>query len=501
MEVISERLMKQGNNTGKGFRGLWLPIYRFLTFSLADESISRKRLIAISIEKGHVSIANGSRVLSRISIKRVKRYEIVEDRYPNAGEVVSFLTSFINETGIRRADVAVSLPKEWTVIRTANLPSSVKENLADVVSYEMDRLTPFNSDEAFYDFNLLNEDDERLYILLGAVKAEMVMPYINALKEAGFNPLAITIDLSSIGTLLRYIGEDAREFIMVRIDKDRYGYGTFIDGLMHESYINEFRGDVGDEAILSDITDLLKSARMSGKTPEVIMLVNGNDRIRQQIESATGIPVKPIDGTRFEYYGGDASIATGAIIESLWKDARQLNLLKRGVTERDKQPYILTIILLLAFIISIALYMVAPLKVEEKRLAEINRQIAEREDEIKKIEALKKEIEVVSSDLSTIEDFKKSRVSAMDVLKELTSVLPKKAWLTGMSIREDKLEIDGYAVSATELLPLLDRSGYLGKVEFSSPTVRDAAMNSDRFRIRMQIEMPEVTGGKTDAKE
>lgn len=488
-------LIAQGNKIGKGLTRVWLPFYRFLTFSLADEGISTKRLIAISIEKGRVSIASGMRVLSKIMIKNAKRYSIEEDRYPNHNELVSFLKIFLNETGTRKADISLYIPKEWAVTRTVSLPSSVKENLTGVISYEMDRLTPFGSEDAFYDFRIISENTESVNILLNAVRSDVLVHYINAFKEAGFNLTSVAIDLSSIGTLLRYMGEDAGVSVIVKIDGNGYGCGTFIDGLMYEAYTG---GDVQGESVgglLSDVTSLINSARTGGLTPETVMLINGDERVRQQIESTTSIPVKIIDRTRFDYYGGDACTASGGVIESLWKDAKPLNLLKRGIIEIDKPSYVLTVVLLLALLISIGFYMITPLKVEEKRLQEINRQIAEKEEDVKKIEALKREIEAVNAEVSTINNFKGSRPLAIDVLKELTSILPKKAWLTGLSIRESTLEIDGYSTSATELLALLDASRLFSKVEFVSPTVRDAVMNSERFRIRMQI------GEQTDEKK
>jgi len=482
-------------NTQKSHRNLWLPLYRFLTFSLADESISIKRLMAVSIEDGYLSIATGVRVLSRIRIKDTKRYHTGEDRYPNHSEVISSIRSFLNETGTEKSDIVLCIPKQWTVIKSASFPSSVKENLPGVISYEMDRLTPFSADEAFYDFTVLHEDTERVNVLLVTIRADLLMPYINALKENGFNITTITTGHSSMGSLLRYTGEDTECFLMTMVDGRGYECGLFIDGLMCEAYAERFKEGVNGELLTSDINTLVEHAKTAGRPPRLIMLINGNEDIKKGVESATGMPVRMIDKTRFENYGGDACIASAGVVESLWKGARSLNLLKKGYTTDEKPPYIITIVLVLILLVSIVFYILAPLKMEGKRLREIDRMIAEKEDAVKKVESIKKEIDVIESELSVINDFRHSRLPTIDILRELSSVLPKKAWLTGLSIKEKTLEIDGYSTSATELLPILDASRVFEKVEFSSPTVRDASMNSERFRIRMQIE------GKSDAKK
>jgi general secretion pathway protein L len=134
------------------------------------------------------------------------------------------------------------------------------------------------------------------------------------------------------------------------------------------------------------------------------------------------------------------------------------------------------------------LYIIAPLKIEEKRVIEIDRQIALRKDEIKKIVALKKEIEAVKTELSAISDFKQGKPMALNILKELTAILPKNTWLSRVRITETTVELEGYSASATGILSKLEASSYFKKVEFASPTFRDARMNADRFNIKMEIE-------------
>jgi Tfp pilus assembly protein PilN len=143
------------------------------------------------------------------------------------------------------------------------------------------------------------------------------------------------------------------------------------------------------------------------------------------------------------------------------------------------------ILLLLAMWI---LYLISPLRIEEKRLQEIDRQISLRKEEVKKTEALKKEIESLADNIATINDFKHNRVLSLNILKELTTLLPKNAWLTRTRITDKMVEIEGYSASATGLLPKLEASTYFKKAEFASPTFRDARMNADRFNIKMEIE-------------
>jgi Tfp pilus assembly protein PilN len=111
-----------------------------------------------------------------------------------------------------------------------------------------------------------------------------------------------------------------------------------------------------------------------------------------------------------------------------------------------------------------------------------------RKGEVKKVQALKKEVDSMDKEIVTITDFKENRPMALNVLKELTSILPKNAWLSRVRITQTNVELEGYASSATGLLPKIEASQYFKKAEFASPTFRDTRMNADRFNIKTELE-------------
>ena len=126
---------------------------------------------------------------------------------------------------------------------------------------------------------------------------------------------------------------------------------------------------------------------------------------------------------------------------------------------------------------------------------------------MKKIEALKKDIETLSSGIKAINNFKKDSIPTMDVLKEITKILPDRTWLTRVRVTENSVEIEGYAASATEIIPKLENSKYFQKAEFASPIFRDQRQNNERFVIKMELkdeskpDKQEKIGGKNEKKK
>lgn len=500
-----KRLSTLTTDTSARLKGILGPLWRILTFSLADNLTSHRKNLSISIEKGRLSIAYGIRFLSRITIKGVKEYLFEEDRYPQPGDLISSVALFIKESGAEKSDITLSIPKAWTIFRTVELPASVKENLQAAVSCEMDRFTPFVSDDAFFDFKVLRDNGEKVSLFVMAARADTIRPYIGALTENGFNVGRLTINLSGMGSLCQYMDRDASDAVWVEVDKDGYESALFIDGAMMQVYSDDFaeiREEEKVNKISSDIRSLIETAKGLARSPQIIALFNDRSpALKELFKSRIDAPIRIMGETaaRLNIPGQHGKVpytAAGSLIQSLQQNVKGPNLLKKGIVERENLPFLLTAILMLAILVTWVLYIIAPLSVEGKRLQEITRQISLKEEEVRKIEALKKEIETLTSEIASINNFKDAETMKLNILKELTSILPQTVWLTGLKITGFTVEIDGFAESATELLPKLEASKYLSKVEFSSPTVRDKVMNSDRFRIKMEIDKTKKSEGE-----
>jgi Tfp pilus assembly protein PilN len=74
------------------------------------------------------------------------------------------------------------------------------------------------------------------------------------------------------------------------------------------------------------------------------------------------------------------------------------------------------------------------------------------------------------------------------VLRELTELIPTDAWLQSLTMDRQGLELTGQATAASQLIPLLDGSSALERVEFTAPVTKVQA--KEQFRIRASWEEP-----------
>jgi Tfp pilus assembly protein PilN len=472
------------------------PVWKILSISAADDAVYPAAILSASIDKGTLSVVHGTRVLSQIKVRGIREYSFEEDRYPPPEVFASSLALAINDLGASKVKVSLGIPKAWSVIKTAVFPSGVRENLSDVISYELDRITPFSPGDAFFDYKVLAEDAGKLTVLIAAAKVDMIQPYIEALGGRGIPVSRITVNLLGIETLCRYMKQQP-DMIFAELKKDGYEGALFMRGAVTGTFAGTFANDddlAKADALLKEIAHSTDTMKEDGKSPQILVLLKDkNSSLREALRLRSNLPIALLNetDTRIKYTEPLKTVpyaAVGGALDALWPAADALNLLRRGVHPKKKQPKVLTMFLILLLLAMWILYLVSPLRIEEKRLQEIDRQISLRKEEVKKTEALKKEIESLAHNIATINDFKHNRVLSLNILKELTTLLPKNAWLTRTRITDKTVEIEGYSASATGLLPKLEASTYFKKAEFASPTFRDARMNADRFNIKMEIE-------------
>lgn len=486
-------------------------LWKYLSLSLADDRIAPKKNLCVSIEQASAFITYGSRILSRVKLLGISRRSFEGQEFPQPEDLAASVALTANNLQARGTGITLSIPKAWAIIKTAELPSVVKENLSEVISYELDRLTPLSAEEAYYDFSLLGENNGKLLVVVAAARTDLVSPYIDALREKGLTVSRLTVNLSGIGTLCRFMDE-RKDYLFVEARKNGYEGALYYDGTLVEAFAGNF--PVSDEKakaerVLAEIESLRESAKKSGREPRSVVLLKDTDpSFKELLKLHASAPLAILNEAdlklKLPASRNDVSFASiGGVMESLWPKARGLNLLAKGRREKQKPPVGLTLVLLTAITALWIFYIITPFRIEGKRLAEIDRQIAVKKEEVKKIEALKKEIEALDKDIATIVHFKEDRPMTLNVLKELTTILPKTTWLTRTRVTEANVEIEGYASSATELLPKLETSKLFKKAEFASPTFRDARMNADRFIIKMEIEgfkKPEGEGAKDGKK-
>lgn len=124
----------------------------------------RRQLLAVNCSGDGVVLRHsgraGSRDLGSIAVD-------VED--PAAGRI-AFARS-IRGIKLSQAEVVLELPAEQVLQRTVDLPLAAAENLREVLSFEMDRHTPFKAEDIAFDYRVISTDRQTKRLLVDLVVA------------------------------------------------------------------------------------------------------------------------------------------------------------------------------------------------------------------------------------------------------------------------------------------------------------------------------------------
>lgn len=99
------------------------------------------------------------------------------------GELAALLPQRLNAALSKRSR-RLELAAERVLVRRTPLPLAAEENLREVIAFEMDRVLPFQADEVYFDYIILQRDAEqgRLLVEIAAARRDVVDALV---KEAG----------------------------------------------------------------------------------------------------------------------------------------------------------------------------------------------------------------------------------------------------------------------------------------------------------------------------
>lgn len=495
--IAPRKILSIALEAGTRFKSLMPPLYRIFVLRSADDFLTMKKSACVSIEQSGFSVAYGTRFLSSISIKKIKKYALPAEKQPNPEELSSAVALALSELNIGNVPVNLCIPRSWTIIKTIELPSAAKESISNVIAYELDRFTPLSSESALYDFRILSEDENKIAVLIAAARADLISAYKESFKNKGIFVNSVTVNLSGKGTLCFYM-DKKRDAIFIDVTNSGYEGAFIAKGTLSDTFYDRFPQDTDEnskaDAIASKIEEILNSIKEKTQTPQIVMsLKDAVPSLKEMLKLRVRMPFSILEETdlRLRLSAEQKTVsysAIGGLLELLWPMSKGLNLLDKGRKKESGTPMIVTGIFMLAIFVLGILYLIIPLNTQKKKLERLDQEIALKVKDVREIEAVKKEIDEINNEILKINNFKTNRPMVLSLLKELTSVLPKTTWLTRAHITETTVLLEGYASSATELLPKIEASKYFGKAEFSSPTFRDVRLNSERFIIKMEIE-------------
>lgn len=399
------------------------------------------------------------------------------------------LRAELEARGLAARAVALGLWRGAVTVKPIELPA-VDGELRDMVHFELERHLPFPADDAPFDFVPLpaarpEDAGAARRALVAAADRRIIDAVLRVAEEARLRPASVTVaahDLVSLAQL-------PRRRRVVWMHRSALGIDLlFLAG--PRLVLSRNLPDSDEATVAEEIQRSLALARfrrcdavwVSGDGDEPLLLDPGP-------LAGLGAPVtappwtaraKPWMSEVPEESRGVFQLAMGV---AAGRRARALDLLPEGLKPRRlTRAQTVTVAITAAAALLVVAAVLAPGYRASRHLARLNAEIARVDPEVRAVDALQRELESRRRLLATVDELQAAAVKPLPVLRELTELLPGDAWLTMVSLDGKGVELTGQAAAAAALIPVLENSARLERVEFSSPVTR--GRDREQFRIR-----------------
>lgn len=91
-------------------------------------------------------------------------------------------------------DIVICLPRQQTLQTIISLPVEAADNLREVLGYEIDRQTPFKSDQVYFDYEITERQagSRRMQIRLTVVPRKILDSAVNTVRDWGLQPVIVS---------------------------------------------------------------------------------------------------------------------------------------------------------------------------------------------------------------------------------------------------------------------------------------------------------------------
>lgn len=419
--------------------------------------------------------------VAALSGERVETFSIVSD-HPAA-----VLREELAARQLNPRTVALALSRGAVFVRPMDLPV-VGGDMREMVRLNLEGHLPFAGEETAFDYVPLpaeadgaRREDALRRVLLVAAEPRAVESALRIAEESRLRPASLTVAAHDLLALAR--PERGQRVVWVH----RIGAGAEILCLLGPALILSRAAAAEDDAMIADeVRRSLAAVRwrecdaiwLSGDLPPDVSAVMAlGAPVTQPAYSARAstrlAALSPEDRGEQELALAVASARPGRPLDLLPPALRP-----RRVTRAQG----LTLGLAAATALLLVTALLVPGLREQRHLRLLDREIARVDPQVRAVERVLRELERKRTLLGTITSVETSALRPLPVLRELTDLMPTDTWLTTLSLDQKGVELTGQAAAASALIPVLENSSRLQRVEFASPVTR--GRDKEQFRIR-----------------
>ncbi|MDL1972032.1 MAG: PilN domain-containing protein [Deltaproteobacteria bacterium] len=333
-------------------------------------------------------------------------------------------------------------------------PAVAKRQLDKIITFDLKEEIPHSLDQIYYGYTFRREKEKVIVIIAYVVKA-FLDPILERLSRLG-----------------------------LRVEAVYPGFWGFYKGIKHMGLITDagvyfYTEKQNDEDwVESVVVDENKEFRdILPIKPQFFDSIADNYSNLISIDTKMGEDIKYHD-----------IFAIGGIVADQGEQALPLF---KGLPLKKSIRIPGYVILSLILPISLSIFIFSNYHIIHNQKAILNdlgRQIQQVKNGYQSYQNLLKEKEKFSQFITLVKSYKREyRQSRLDILLELTRLLPDDAWVNYINIRNKRIDLRGEANSALKLVDILEKSPIFKNVRLNSAITKNKVTGKERFYLSLEL--------------
>jgi Tfp pilus assembly protein PilN len=464
--------------------------------------------LGVSVQGEVLRLALASRRFSRVKVLGL--LTVNDFRQRPAADVRKEVSDFLKGKKADALRCVLAVPRHEVIVRQIELPKEAEANLAKVVEYQLVNLLPLEDAAICYDYCVAKHgaESKTLQITIFLVLKPIVEQHIKSCEGLGLKVdriIPTSVGLANYFLMSHHYVKTSNALIGYWADRRCEVLGLLNRGF---SFSREFRltdGESRSEMIKREGEFFRGQARLredtvldvfiSGQTQDMEPVDGGELGIedkRFKIRHLAQPQVLGAEAQRTAFRGNkvqDHLLALASALSGLKKTVPvSVNLLPPEKRVQRSGRALVPTYVLLAINLALALLLILRKPIQQQAFSsQLSREATRLEPEVKKTRAVEKQITDLQRRTDLLAGFKKSNSTALDVLNELSKILPKNTWVFDLNMKNQAVDIYGASEAAAALPQILDNSPYFKEAEFIGSITKDGS-GKEIYRIRMKME-------------
>ena len=468
--------------------------------------------IGIDIQAGNLIAICVKRLWKRVRV--TGRLEIPDYRTAGPEQCGNLYREFLRRNGLKAPWTVVALPRSHVLLRWLNFPQAVEKDLASAVAYQLDSLHPFEEGTIYWDFAAWKKTSGgadgpgRIEVPLAIVEKKFVDETAAWFREAGIGVSQFTVSTAALWValaerLLARAANDPRHtpaFFALNAAPETLQFIGYAPGSLVSKEVpipGEWEDGKATRELIVRELELARSELRLGAddSPPLILcgkslpfdLADGSQPFNFAVSSADELFSLPASGAE-DFRLQENATAFAAALEAADRSLPiALNLLPAEWRTFQSPLVYLPAYALSGLIVVLAILLSLRGTIQDWRYEQsIERQIQSLQPQVTLVETAQEHSRKMYDRLTLLEDNRNAATVPIEILNELTRLLPDDAWLQEWQYDGETLSLGGFAKSASPLLQVLANSPYFENPQFLS-AIAKLPDGKEGFRIGVRL--------------